>query len=44
MAEKTVVHSVCPSKQVASQQNPKPKFTVLEWIRNGFQFPGKGRS
>jgi hypothetical protein len=20
---------------------PKPKATVLEWIRNGYQFPGK---
>jgi hypothetical protein len=20
---------------------PKPKATVLEWVRNGYQFPGK---
>jgi len=23
---------------------PKPKATVLEWIRNGYQFPGKPAS
>jgi len=22
-------------------EKPKPKATVLEWIRNGYQFPGK---
>jgi hypothetical protein len=44
MASKTVVHSVSPSKQVPQQKNPKPKFTVLEWIRAGFRFPVKGRS
>ena len=22
---------------------PQPKATVLEWIRNGYQFPGKVR-
>ena len=22
---------------------PQPKSTVLEWVRNGYQFPGKGR-
>jgi hypothetical protein len=43
VAEKTVVHSVCPSKQAPSQKEPKPKFTVLEWIRAGFRFPGKAR-
>jgi len=32
------------STQVPQQQNPKPKFTVLEWIRAGFRFPLKGRS
>jgi len=21
----------------------KPKFTVMDWIRNGYQFPGKWR-
>jgi hypothetical protein len=24
-------------------EKPKPKATVLEWIRNGYQFPGKVR-
>ena len=23
------------------KKNPEPKSTVLEWIRNGYQFPGK---
>lgn len=23
------------------QSNPKPHSTVLDWIRNGYQFPGK---
>jgi hypothetical protein len=25
------------------QAEPKPKSTVMEWIRNGFRFPRKGR-
>jgi len=28
----------CPRHR---QLNPEPKSTVLEWIRNGYQFPGK---
>jgi hypothetical protein len=39
MAEKTVIHSVCPSKQ----DPPKLKITVLEWIRAGYRFIGKVR-
>jgi hypothetical protein len=41
VAEKTVVHSVPQSNPVP--QKPKPKYTVMEWIRAGFRFPGKGR-
>jgi hypothetical protein len=43
MAEKIVVHPVCPSKVVPASKEPKPKLTVLAWIRAGFQFPGKVR-
>jgi hypothetical protein len=40
-APKTVIHSVPPSKPVP--EKPKPKTTALDWIRNGFRFPGKVR-
>jgi hypothetical protein len=26
-----------------TQNEHKPKSTVMQWIRNGFRFPGKGR-
>jgi hypothetical protein len=40
-ASQTVIHSVPQSNPVP--QKPKPKYTVMEWIRAGFRFPGKGR-
>jgi hypothetical protein len=36
MASKTVIHSVPPSKPVPEKV---PKTPVMDWIRNGFQFP-----
>jgi hypothetical protein len=39
-APKTVIHSVPPSKPVPKEV---PKSTALDWIRNGFRFPGKVR-
>jgi hypothetical protein len=43
MASQTVVHSVPQSKPPAlKEEPPKPKSTFLEWVRNGFRFPGKG--
>ena len=31
-----------PRKQKPTdKKKPAPKATVLEWIRNGYQFPGK---
>jgi hypothetical protein len=41
MASKTVIHSVPQAKPVP--EKPQPKYTALDWIRNGFRFPGKGR-
>jgi hypothetical protein len=32
-----------PPDSPKPKQEPKPKTTVLDWIRNGFQFPGKVR-
>jgi hypothetical protein len=45
MAQKIVVHPVCPGKQSTSLpplKKPKP-ITVLDWVRSGFRFPGKVR-
>jgi len=39
-ASKTVNHSVPASKPVPKEV---PKSTVMDWIRNEFQFPGKNR-
>jgi hypothetical protein len=33
MAEKTVVHPVPQSKSPAPKEPPKPKTTVMDWIR-----------
>ena len=41
MASQTVVHPVPLSKP--ADKVPKPKSTVLEWIRAGCKFPGKVR-
>ena len=30
-------------KAKPTNKKPAPKATVLEWIRNGYQFPGKVR-
>lgn len=30
-------------KKPKDKAEPQPKATVLEWIRNGYQFPGKVR-
>ena len=30
-------------KKEKSEPKPEPKSTVLDWIRNGYQFPGKVR-
>jgi hypothetical protein len=32
------VNGYCPRHR---QLNPEPKSSVLEWIRNGYAFPGK---
>jgi hypothetical protein len=37
-ASKTVIHSVPQAKPVPE----KPKYTALDWIRNGFRFPKAG--
>jgi hypothetical protein len=39
-AERSVIHFPKQSKPT-SKKHPKEKCTVLEWIRNGWQFPGK---
>ena len=40
MASQTVIHSVPQSKSPAPKEPPKPKTTVMDWMRNGYQFPG----
>lgn len=30
-----------PKQKPADKTKPKPKATVLDWIRNGYTFPGK---
>jgi hypothetical protein len=33
--------SKCAPAKNKKTEKPKPKATVLEWIRNGYVFPGK---
>lgn len=44
-ATRSVVHFAKQSKPAPEKnkkpEKPKRKATVLEWIRNGYQFPGK---
>lgn len=30
-----------PKSKPTDKKKPEPKSTVIEWIRNGYQFPGK---
>ena len=42
MSAGSVVYFLNPSKPASSpKKKPKDKATVLEWIRNGYAFPGK---
>jgi hypothetical protein len=43
MATGSVIYFPKQSKPARKpkKKNPKQKCTVLEWIRNGYQFPGK---
>jgi hypothetical protein len=45
MAIGSLIYSPAQSKRTPSKnkkaEKPKPKATVLEWIRYGYQFPGK---
>ena len=42
-APNSVIYFPKQSKRTPPKKSekPKPKATVLEWIRNGYQFPGK---
>jgi hypothetical protein len=33
----------CPRHKPAEQRGAKPTFTVMDWIRSGFQFPSPKR-
>jgi len=37
----SVIHFPKQSKPAPKKKKPGQKSTVLEWIRNGYQFPGK---
>jgi hypothetical protein len=43
MATRSLLHFPKQSKRTPRKKSekPKPKATVLEWIRAGFTFPGK---
>ena len=40
-ASGSVIHFPKQSKPAPKKKKPGQKSTVLEWIRNGYQFPGK---
>lgn len=41
MATGSLIYFPKQSKPAPKKKNPKQKCTVLDWIRNGYQFPGK---
>jgi len=45
MSDRSVIYFPKQSKRTSPKskktEKPKPKATVLEWIHNGYQFPGK---